>query len=80
MMVDVDRALSRVMERASWARSLGLVWMVLAWLEREVKHRVGYIVVLQEVLINSLLVFPAALVVVIIKGVKARRTQRVGRK
>ncbi len=63
-----------MMERASYARSLGLVWMVPERLEREVRQRVGYIVLLQDALMNSSLVFPADLVAVVIKGVKTRRT------
>ena len=59
-MAEVDWVVSRVTERAVWARSLGLVWMALAWLESEVMQSVGYVVALQEVRMNSVLLgFPA---------------------
>jgi len=59
-MAEVDWVLSRVTERAVCARSLGLVWMAVAWLESEVMQRLGYEVVLQDVLMNSVFVCPAA--------------------
>lgn len=53
----VDLAEERVTLSAVPARSLGLVWIALAWIEREEKQSFGYEVALQDVFMNSVLVF-----------------------
>lgn len=52
-MAEVDWVLSRVTEWAVCSRSLGLVWVALAWLEGELKF------VLQDVPMNLVLVCTA---------------------
>ncbi|GFZ15211.1 hypothetical protein Acr_24g0014010 [Actinidia rufa] len=52
---EVSWVLLKVTESAMWARSLGLFWMALAWLESEVMQRLGYIVALQEFRMNLVL-------------------------
>lgn len=58
-MVEVDLADDRVTLRAAPAMSLGLVWIAAAWLAREVRQSFGYVVALQDVFMNSVLVLGA---------------------
>lgn len=51
---------SRVTDRAVCASSLGLVWIVPALVDSELKQSVGYVVKPHDVLMNSMLVFSRA--------------------
>jgi hypothetical protein len=53
---EVERVDERVTLSAVLARSRGLVRIKFAWTERELKQSLGYIVDLQDVLMNSVLV------------------------
>ncbi|CAK9163842.1 unnamed protein product [Ilex paraguariensis] len=83
IIVDVDRAVLRETERAVWARSFGSVRMALEWLESELKQSLGYVVALQDVLMNSVLVVPAGMRAAefeFIWEVKASRRRKAVRK
>lgn len=53
--VAADLTDERVTERAVVAKRRGLVWMELAWIERDEKQSRGYLVEVQEVLMNCVL-------------------------
>ncbi|KAK3220965.1 hypothetical protein Dsin_014935 [Dipteronia sinensis] len=61
IIADIVFAAESVTLRAAWARSLGLVCIELAWLAREEKHSVGYVVELQDFFMKSVLVLEVAI-------------------